>query len=105
MEFNSNEYYFATAWRVLRNSMELDSIMLFKIIQVVKDKYHMISPISGTLSTKQTNEQNRTKDSGNKEQTDSNQREGEWGIREERRGRGKSRNMNRALMAMENGED
>ena len=33
---------FATAW------MELDSIMLSKISQVVKDKYLMISPISGT---------------------------------------------------------
>ena len=33
---------FATAW------MELDSIMLSEVSQVVKDKYHMISPISGT---------------------------------------------------------
>ena len=33
---------FATAW------MELESIMLSKISQVVKDKYHMISPITGT---------------------------------------------------------
>ena len=32
---------FATAW------MELESIMLSEISQVVKDKYHMISPISG----------------------------------------------------------
>ena len=31
---------FATAW------MELESIILSKIRQVVKDKYHMISPIS-----------------------------------------------------------
>ena len=31
-----------TAW------MELESIMLSKISQAVKDKYHMISPISGT---------------------------------------------------------
>ena len=30
-----------TAW------MELESIMLSEISQVVKDKYHMISPISG----------------------------------------------------------
>ena len=47
-----NEYYtaerkkellhFATAW------MELDSIMLSEISQAVKDKYHMMSPISGT---------------------------------------------------------
>ena len=33
---------FTTAW------MELDSIMLSEIIQVIKNKYHMISPISGT---------------------------------------------------------
>ena len=29
-------------------SMELESIMLSEISQVVKDKYHMISPVSGT---------------------------------------------------------
>ena len=33
---------FVTAW------MDLESIMLSEISQVVKDKYHMISPISGT---------------------------------------------------------
>ena len=33
---------FATAW------MELESIMLSEISQVVKDKYHMISPLPGT---------------------------------------------------------
>ena len=33
---------FVTAWR------DLESIMLGEISQVVKDKYHMISPISGT---------------------------------------------------------
>ena len=33
---------FVTAW------MELESIMLSEISQVVRDKYHMISPISGT---------------------------------------------------------
>ena len=33
---------FATAW------MELESIMLRKISQAVKDKYHMISPLTGT---------------------------------------------------------
>ena len=32
---------FATAW------MALESIMLSEISQVVKDKYHMISPVSG----------------------------------------------------------
>ena len=33
---------FVTAW------MELENIMLSEISQVVKVKYHMISPISGT---------------------------------------------------------
>ena len=33
---------FVTAW------MELDSIMLSEISQVVRDKYHMMSPLSGT---------------------------------------------------------
>ena len=33
---------FVTGW------MELESIMLREISQAVKDKYHMISPVSGT---------------------------------------------------------
>ena len=33
---------FTTAW------MDLESIMLSEISHTVKDKYHMISPISGT---------------------------------------------------------
>ena len=33
---------FATAW------MELDSIMLSEINQAVRDKYHMILPLTGT---------------------------------------------------------
>ena len=33
---------FLTAW------MELENIMLSEISQVVKDKYHMISPLTGT---------------------------------------------------------
>ena len=33
---------FVTAW------MDLESIMLSEIRKVVKEKYHMISPISGT---------------------------------------------------------
>ena len=32
---------FVTAW------MELENIMLSKIRQAVKDKYHMISPLTG----------------------------------------------------------
>ena len=34
--------FFWIAW------MELESIMLGKVGQVVKDKYHMISPLTGT---------------------------------------------------------
>ena len=33
---------FATAW------MKLESIMLSEISQAVRDKYHMISPLTGT---------------------------------------------------------
>ena len=33
---------FATAWK------ELESIMLSEISQAVRDKYHMISPLTGT---------------------------------------------------------
>ena len=35
---------FATAW------MELESIILSEIIQVVRDKYHMFSPLSGIIN-------------------------------------------------------
>ena len=47
MEFSAAERKkeltpFATAW------MELESIMLSEISQVVKDKYHGISPLTGT---------------------------------------------------------
>ena len=38
---------FATAW------MELERIMLIEIRQAVMDKYHMISPLTGTCSTKE----------------------------------------------------
>ena len=34
---------FATAW------MELESIMLSEISQMVRDKYHMISPLEGSV--------------------------------------------------------
>ena len=51
-KYGTMEYYaaerkkellpFATAW------MELESTMLSEISQVVKEKYHMISPLTGT---------------------------------------------------------
>ena len=47
---------FLTAW------MELESIMLSEISQVVRDKYYMISPLTGTYSTKEKSKQNITRD-------------------------------------------
>ena len=45
------EYYIAEGKKELlpfaTAGMELESIMLSEISQVMKDKYHMISPISG----------------------------------------------------------
>ena len=63
---------FATAW------MELESIMLSEINQTVKDKYHMIVPISGTYSIKTNKLAKWNHRLENKEQTDSDQRE--WGL-------------------------
>ena len=36
--------------------------MLSEISQVVRDKYHMISPLTGTQSTKEKSKQNITRD-------------------------------------------
>ena len=47
---------FATAW------MELESIILSEISQAVRDKYHMISPLTGTQSTKEKKQTNITRD-------------------------------------------
>ena len=47
---------FAMAW------MELESIMLSEISQAVRDKYHMISPLTGTSSTEEKSKQNITRD-------------------------------------------
>ena len=47
---------FTAAW------MELESIMLREVSQAAKDKYCLISPISGTQLTKQTSKQNITRD-------------------------------------------
>ena len=41
-ERNKELLPFATAW------VDLESIILSEISQAVKEKYHMISPISGT---------------------------------------------------------
>ena len=45
-----------TAW------IELESIMLSEISQVVRDKYHMISPLPGIQSTEEKSKQNITRD-------------------------------------------
>ena len=47
------EYYYAAERKkellpFMTLQMELESIMVSEISQVVKDKYHMMSPISGT---------------------------------------------------------
>ena len=46
------EYYAAEGKKELlpfaKACMDLESIMLSEISQVVKDKYHMISPLTGT---------------------------------------------------------
>ena len=47
---------FMIAW------INLESVMLSEKSQVVKDKYRMISPVSGTQSTKQISKQNITRD-------------------------------------------
>ena len=47
---------FVTAW------MELENIMLSEISQVVRDKYHIISPLTGAYSTEEKNKQNITRD-------------------------------------------
>ena len=47
---------FTTIW------MDLESIMLSEISQVVKYKYHMISPVSGTETINQISKQNITRD-------------------------------------------
>ena len=41
-ERKKEHLHFTTAW------MDLENIMLSEISQVVKDKYHMISPLTGT---------------------------------------------------------
>ena len=42
--------------------MELESIMLSEISQAVRDKYNIISPLTGTQSTKEKIKQNVTRD-------------------------------------------
>ena len=72
---------FTTAW------MELESIMLGEISQVVKDKYHMISPISGISSAKQISKQNITRDMEIKNKLTVIRGEEGEGVTGERRGR------------------
>ena len=68
----------ATAW------MELESIMLSEISQEVRDKYHMISPLTGTESTEEKSKQNITRDIEVKNNLTIAR--GEWGGDSEERG-------------------
>ena len=68
--------------------------MLSEVSQAVKDKYHMISPISGTSSTKQTSKLNITRDTEIKNKLTATRGEGERGITGEK-GEGLSKNMYR----------
>ena len=62
---------FVTAW------MDLESIMLSEISEMVKDKYHVIAPICGTSSPKQTRKQNIMIDIEIKNKLTVNREEGE----------------------------
>ena len=42
--------------------MELESIFLSETSQAVRDKYHMISPLTGTYLTKEKRKENITRD-------------------------------------------
>ena len=64
--------------------MELESIMLSEISQVVRDKYHMISPLTGTQSTKEKSKQNITRNIEIKSNLTITI--GEWGVDSGKRG-------------------
>ena len=57
--------------------MELESIMLSEISQLVRNKYHVISPLTGTYSIKEKSKQNITRDSEIKNNVTIAR--GEWG--------------------------
>ena len=60
MEFSAAERKellpFETAW------VELEGIMLSEISQMVREKYHMTSPVTGTYLTEEKSKQNITRD-------------------------------------------
>ena len=64
---------FAAVWD------ELESITLREISQAVKDKYHRMTPINGTSSTKPASVQNRTGDMEIKNKLTRTRGEGEMG--------------------------
>ena len=88
---------FAMAW------MELESIMLTEIRQVAKDKYYLILPISGTYSTKQTSDQNRTRDMEIKNKLMVSLEGRGMGDNGKRRGEVKSQNMYKRPMDKDHG--
>ena len=91
MHLNNGILPFTTAW------MEMESIMLSEISQAVKDKYHMVLPVSGTYKQTKDKQAKKNQRHGNKEQTDNDQRGWGRGVMGERRGRVKSRNMDKDL--------
>ena len=57
--------------------------MLSEISQAVRDKYHMISPLTGTKSTKEKSKQNITRDIEVKNNlTITRVGRGQWGLQE-----------------------
>ena len=58
--------------------------MLSEISQAVRDKYHMISPLTGTQSTKEKSKQNIIRDTEVKNNLTMGR--GEWGGDSEERG-------------------
>ena len=56
--------------------LELKSIMLSEISQVVTRRYHMISPLTGTESTAEKSKQNITRDI----EVKNNLTMGRWGV-------------------------
>ena len=65
---------FVTAW------MEVETIMLSEVSQAVRDKYHMISPLTGTYAIEEKSKQNITIDIEVKNNLTIARREWGWDI-------------------------
>ena len=84
--------------------MELESIMLSEVSQAVKDEYCMILPRSVTRSTKQTNEQNRTRNLEVRNKLTVTKGLGE-GNNRGTMGKDKQKNTNRGLIRTDSGRN